>query len=218
MKTAIGDGSLCVTKVTFWMLMSAVIISVLFVAAFRNPRMIPKGLQNAIEAIVDFVREGIVLEVIGREGLPFVPFLTSIFVFIWLNNLYGIWITDHRRMAIPFLAVPVAVSTAMRQGGFHYRTTCSRGAHDLSCTRRSSSCRLHRPLTLCPSAPTHPAPTTIFFVATYTCSSPFDPGRGTVVHPRDAHHRVRGPGGVLQAYIFTILTAVYVAGAIHPEH
>jgi F-type H+-transporting ATPase subunit a len=24
--------------------------------------------------------------------------------------------------------------------------------------------------------------------------------------------------GVLQAYIFTILTAVYIAGAIHPEH
>jgi F-type H+-transporting ATPase subunit a len=101
----IGDGSLCVTKVTFWMLMSAVIISVLFVAAFRNPRMIPKGLQNAIEAIVDFVREGIVLEVIGREGLPFVPFLTSIFVFIWLNNLYGIIpginFPTTARMAIP---------------------------------------------------------------------------------------------------------------------
>ena len=31
-------------------------------------------------------------------------------------------------------------------------------------------------------------------------------------------HRLRDPGGVLQAFIFTILTAVYIGGAMHPEH
>ena len=54
---------------------------------------------------MEFIRNGIVMEVIGKEGLPFLPFLTSIFVFVWVNNLYGIipgiQFPTTARMAIP---------------------------------------------------------------------------------------------------------------------
>ena len=63
----IGDGRYCVTKISFWMLMSAVIIGAIFIIAFRNPKLVPKGIQNAVESLVEFIRNGIVTEVIGKE-------------------------------------------------------------------------------------------------------------------------------------------------------
>jgi F-type H+-transporting ATPase subunit a len=54
---------------------------------------------------VEFIRNGIVMEVIGKEGLPFLPFLTSIFVFVWVNNLYGI---------IPGIQFPTTARMAIR--------------------------------------------------------------------------------------------------------
>ena len=39
----IGSGDYCITKVSFWMLMSAVIIGAIFIVAFRNPKLVPRG-------------------------------------------------------------------------------------------------------------------------------------------------------------------------------
>ena len=61
-------------------------------------------LSGEMTESIDFIRNGIVMEVIGREGLPFLPFLTSIFVFIWVNNLYGI---------IPGIQFPTTARMAM---------------------------------------------------------------------------------------------------------
>ena len=80
-----------------WVALAAVVVIVLFVLAFRNPRVVPSGLQNAMEAIVDFIRNGIVMEVMGPAGLPWVPFLTSMFMFIFVCNVFEI---------LPFINFP----------------------------------------------------------------------------------------------------------------
>ena len=101
----VGSGDYCITKISFWMLMSAVIIGAIFIIAFRKPSLVPRGIQNAVESLVELIRNSIVMEVMGPDGLPFLPFLTSLFVFIWLNNTYGIipgiQIPTTSRMAIP---------------------------------------------------------------------------------------------------------------------
>ena len=51
------------------MLLAAVIVIVLFVAGARGGRLVPKGLQNVVESLVDFIRNGIVMEVMGPDGL-----------------------------------------------------------------------------------------------------------------------------------------------------
>ena len=43
-----------------------------------------------MESFVDFIRNQIVLEVIGRDGLRFMPYLTTLFVFVLFGNLGGI--------------------------------------------------------------------------------------------------------------------------------
>ena len=58
-----------------------------------------------MESVVDFVRNQIVLEVIGREGLRFLPYLTTLFVFVFFGNLGGvtppIFFPLNGRMALP---------------------------------------------------------------------------------------------------------------------
>ncbi|MGE5459702.1 MAG: F0F1 ATP synthase subunit A [Solirubrobacterales bacterium] len=235
----IGDGSFCVTKVSFWMLMSAVIITALLVAAFRRPQIVPRGVQNAIESVVDFIREGIVLEVMGREGLPFLPFLTALFFFVWVNNLYGIIpginFPTTSRMAIPaFLAVLVwfvfNIVGIAKQGGLHYLKNTlfppgvPKGIYLLYSPIEFVSVFLVRPLTLSVRLAANMIAghliLTIFFVGAWYLQWKL------VTIPIAAVSFALGTAitafevlvGVLQAYIFTILTAVYVAGAIHPEH
>ncbi len=235
----IGDGRFCVTRVTFWMLMSAVIITALFVAALRRPQLVPRGLQNAVEAVVDFVRNGIVLEVMGREGLPFLPFLTSLFVFIWVNNLYGIipgiQFPTTSRMAIPaFLAILVwfvfNIVGVVKQGGLHYlkNTLFPPGVpkpiYVLYTPIELVSVFLVRPLTLSVRLAANMIAghliLTIFFLGTWYLQWKL------VTIPIAAVSFALGVAitafevlvGVLQAYIFTILTAVYITGAMHAEH
>lgn len=235
----IGDGSFCVTKVSFWMLMSAVIVTALFVVAFRRPQIVPKGVQNAVEAVIDFIRDGIVLQVMGREGLPFLPFLTSLFVFIWVNNLYGIIpginFPTTSRMAIPaFLAILVwfvfNIAGIVKQGGLRYLKSTlfppgvPKAIYLLYTPIELVSVFLVRPLTLSVRLAANMIAghliLTIFFVGAWYLQWKL------VTIPIAAVSFALGTAitafevlvGVLQAYIFTILTAVYVAGAIHPEH
>jgi F-type H+-transporting ATPase subunit a len=234
-----GNGSYCVTKVTFWMLMSAVIITALFVVAFRKPQIVPKGLQNMVESLIDFIRNGIVMEVMGREGLPFLPFLTSLFIFVWINNLYGIipgiFFPTTGRMAIPlFLAILVwfVFNTVgvVKQGGLHYlkNTLFPPGVpkpiYILYTPIEFVSVFILRPLTLSVRLTANMMAghlmLTIFFVATWylqwkLVSIPVAALSFTLGTFITAFEVLVG---VLQAYIFTILTAVYIAGAMHPEH
>ncbi|QBI19121.1 ATP synthase F0 subunit A [Egibacter rhizosphaerae] len=82
------------------------VVAVLFGLAFRKPEIVPGKLQAACEAIVDFVRNGIALEIIGQRGLKFVPLLTTMLVTIFLLNLAKItpfiMMPPTSRMAWPF--------------------------------------------------------------------------------------------------------------------
>ena len=84
-------------------LMLAVIGSALliafFVAAFRKPKLVPGRLQSVGESGYTFVRDGIAREIIGKEGDKYVPFLFSLFFFVWMLNLWGV---------IPFAQFPVS--------------------------------------------------------------------------------------------------------------
>src|SRR5664279_1392012 len=87
-----------VTKIVTMMLFATLVIAIFFLAAFRHPRLVPGKLQAAGEIIYDFIRNSIAVDVIGREGVRFAPYLTTLFAFVFLNNLFGI---------LPLAQVPV---------------------------------------------------------------------------------------------------------------
>ena len=58
----------------------------------KNPRQAPKGLQAVMEPVILFVRDDIALPSIGEKRYEnFMPFLLSVFFFILFNNLLGVF-------------------------------------------------------------------------------------------------------------------------------
>jgi F-type H+-transporting ATPase subunit a len=89
-KPIFNIGSWHVTKPELLMVICSLAIVGFFWAAFRKPKLVPRGVQNIGELGVLFVRDQILRPMIGRKGDGYLPFLVSLFFFIWLMNLLEI--------------------------------------------------------------------------------------------------------------------------------
>lgn len=87
-----------VTKPMVLVVLSVVIISVLFVVAARNLRLVPGRFQFAMELVYDFSRNSIAREQIGAKDFrPYIPLILALFSFVLVNNIFGL---------IPFVQFP----------------------------------------------------------------------------------------------------------------
>ncbi|HUC57101.1 MAG TPA: F0F1 ATP synthase subunit A [Streptosporangiaceae bacterium] len=68
----------------------AVIVIAFFWSAFSKPKIVPRGVQNVAEIGVFFVRDQILRPMMGKKGDNFLPFLVSLFFFIWIMNIMEI--------------------------------------------------------------------------------------------------------------------------------
>jgi len=97
-------GSFHFTKPMLIAVLCAAIVIVFFGFAFRKPKIVPRGVQNLGEVALFAVRDQILRPSLGKRGDHFLPFLMSLFFFIWFMNLMEI---------IPFFQFP-----AMSRSGF----------------------------------------------------------------------------------------------------
>jgi F-type H+-transporting ATPase subunit a len=51
----------------------------------------PSGFQNAIEPVIIFVRDEVAKPNLGNKYMRFMPLLLTVFFFIWINNLLGLF-------------------------------------------------------------------------------------------------------------------------------
>jgi len=83
-----------ITKNVFSMLLSFVLILLLFGVAGHSARKnpgSPKGLLAFLEPLVVFIREDIIIPNIGEKKYkPYLPYLVTVFFFIFFNNLLGL--------------------------------------------------------------------------------------------------------------------------------
>ncbi|MCR5887802.1 F0F1 ATP synthase subunit A [Hymenobacter sp. J193] len=92
------DGSkvydLSITKNVASLLLSVVLlIAVFFTVAGgyrKNHGHAPKGVQSFFEPIIIFVRDEVAKKAIGPKYERYLPYLLTIFFFIWFNNLLGL--------------------------------------------------------------------------------------------------------------------------------
>lgn len=97
-------------KVALIAVASAVIGILLFIAASRgNPKLAPTGSRNLAETTIEFIEEGIVMQTLGKSGLKWTPFLLSLFIFIFLCNIPGV-IPVLQMPATARIAIPLALS------------------------------------------------------------------------------------------------------------
>ncbi len=103
-----------ITRITVIMWIATAAIVILLVMAARKATVVPGKLQYIAESGYSLIRDGMARDVIGPKGLPFAPFLASLFFFILANNFMSIvplfQISPNSKFAIPLvLAVIVWV-------------------------------------------------------------------------------------------------------------
>lgn len=90
--TSVMDFS--ITKNVASMLLSAIIMLIVFMSIasrYKKKTMeAPKGLQSFLEPVIMFVRDEIAIPNIGAKHARFLPFLLTLFFFIWINNMLGL--------------------------------------------------------------------------------------------------------------------------------
>jgi len=80
---------------------SLVIVAILVIVARfanRNPQLVPRRRQSAVELVIESL-ENFIVGVIGPRGRKFVPFLGTLFLYIFCSNLAGL---------IPLMKAPTA--------------------------------------------------------------------------------------------------------------
>ncbi len=93
--TALPKLDLSFTKNVLAILVSIIILLLVFVSAARayarRPDKAPTGLQNLVEPFILFIRDEIAKPSIGKHKYEkFTPFLLTVFFFIWFNNMLGL--------------------------------------------------------------------------------------------------------------------------------
>ena len=78
------------TKPVLLVFLSVALVSVFFILSSRKAAVVPSKLQFAGESIYAFVRNDLARDVIGHEFMRFVPYLFTLFTFVLVNNLFGI--------------------------------------------------------------------------------------------------------------------------------
>lgn len=84
---------LSITKNVFALFISVLIILGLFISMANSYKksLVPTGVARFFEPVVLLIRDGIAIPNIGsKKYKKFMPFLLSVFFFIWLNNLLGL--------------------------------------------------------------------------------------------------------------------------------
>jgi F-type H+-transporting ATPase subunit a len=103
----IGSLEFNVSKTTVLLILAVILILGFFGYAFRKPQLVPRGAQNVGEVGYLFIRDGIVRETIGKGGDKFVPFLFTFFFLVWLLNFFGI-VPGAQIPVTSMFAIPVA--------------------------------------------------------------------------------------------------------------
>lgn len=80
---------LILTNYIFFMAIALVLVITFFLVAARRVTLVPKGIANVAEAGVEFM-QNLATDVIGPAGPKYFPFLATFFFFILANNVVGL--------------------------------------------------------------------------------------------------------------------------------
>ena len=227
-------------KISLLCVLSAVITFGFFKMAGRQAQLVPKPLQNAAESTIEFVRDSIIMQTMGSEGLYWMPFLVTMFVFLMVANLFEVvpflQFPPTARMAVPgplalFVLFLFVFMGAKRQGGLgkYVKSTIvppgvPKALYVLVVPIEFFSTFLMRPFSLAVRLFANMLAGHLLIVTfSILTAALFTKSILVVLLPLPFAMLLAVTVfeilvAVLQAFIFTILTAVYVGEAMNPEH
>lgn len=221
-------------------LLSVLVISIFFIISSRKAAIVPSRLQFAGESIYAFVRNDLGRDIIGHEFARFVPYLFTLFTFILVNNIFGIipllQFPAMARFGFPLVLAMITWvvfhTAGIKHKGFipyfkeiMFMPGIPKFVYVILTPLELMTFFITRPVTL----------------AVRLFANMFAGHLLLLVFILGGDHLLRGVIGlklispfafavgigltffeflvqVLQAYIFTLLTALYIAGALADEH
>lgn len=215
-------------------------IVVFLLAGNKDPMKAPTGIRNFAETIVEFIENQIIMPTMGKHGLGWTPFMLSLFAFIYLCNVPGIipflQMPATARIAIPlFLSLlvwVVFIGVGFKHQGFGYIKSSlfppgvPAALYILVTPIEFISTFLVRPFSLTVRLFANMLAGHILLVTFAILTEELVKADAIALKPvailpffmlvfLTAFEVLVA---FLQAYIFTILAAVYIGGAAHPEH
>jgi F-type H+-transporting ATPase subunit a len=229
-KPLFGDGPIqwyTPTNVTLWMAIAVLCIVAVFVLGTRGRAIVPTRVQSVAEVIYGFIYK-MVEDVTGHDGVKYFPYIMTLFLFILFSNYLGL---------IPMSFTPtshIAVTAVLGFGVFIAVTVIGfvkNGASFLGLFWMADSPAILRPviavielisyfvrpvshsIRLAGNIMAGHAVIKVFAgFAAIAAISPVSILAITAIYGLEV--LVCG----IQAYVFTILTCVYLKDALHPHH
>ena len=225
-------------KITFISFIAMIVPVILFLVAGRNAKLVPSGMQNVMETSIDFVEKQVVLPAIGPDGMRYLPMLVSMFFFIWIGNLFEVIPTAHMptnaRMANPLVLAVVAwvmfIGVGVKHHGLGYFKEAlfppgvPKALYLLVTPIELLSTFIIRPFSLAVRLFANMLAGHILLVTfSVLCITLWSASVLAGVLVLSFPMLVAFTGfefmvAFLQAFIFSLLTAVYIGGALHPAH
>jgi F-type H+-transporting ATPase subunit a len=122
----IGHYDLSFSNSALFMVLAALLVTLLMTAAVGRGRLVPGRLQSIAELIYEFV-DGMVRDNAGREARGFTPFVFTLFTFILLGNLLGMipytfTFTSHIivTFALAITVLTMVTILGLVKHGFHF--------------------------------------------------------------------------------------------------
>jgi len=229
-KPLFGDGEVgmfTLTNVTFWMAITILAIFALLVLGTSGRATIPSRMQSVAELAYDFVRK-MVEDVAGKEALVFFPYIMTLFMFIVFANLLGLlpmaFTTTSHIAVTAVLAMMVFLTVTIL--GF-----VKNGAAFLSLFWVSSAPLPLRPIlavieliSYFVRPVSHSIRLAGNMMAGHAVIKVFAGfSQVAMIAPLSilavsAMYGLEVLVSFIQAYVFTILTCVYLKDALHPHH
>ena len=237
-KPLFGDGPVglfTITNVTFWMALTILAILGLLVLGASGRATVPSRMQSIAELAYGFIRK-MVEDVAGKDALPYFPYIMTLFMFIVVANFLGL-------LPMAFTTTShIAVTGVMAMMVFLTVTILGfvkNGAGFLGLFWISAAPLPLRPILALIEVISYfvrPVSHSIRLAgnmmaghAVIKVFAAFAPmvlisaGIGIVVTPLSilaitAIYALEVLVAFIQAYVFTILTCVYLKDALHPHH
>jgi F-type H+-transporting ATPase subunit a len=228
-----------VNKVVLLMWASVVVSFLVVFLAGRNFKLVPTGMQNVGESLYDFIQNGIILQTIGPDGLKYTPLLGTFFIFIFTCNIWeiipGAQMPVNARIALPLFMTGLVWIIYMglgiiKQGPLGYfKNMCfppgvPKALYILVTPIEFVSTVLVRPLSLSVRLFANMLAGHLLLVSfAVICAALWSASITAIILPFSFALLVGLTGfeilvAFLQAFIFTILAAVYIGSSMHPEH
>jgi len=221
-------GMFTITNVTLWMALTVLAVSLVLVVGSRGRALIPTRSQSIAEVLYSFVYK-MVEDVAGHDGVKYFPYIMTLFMFILFSNLLGLlpWsftTTSH-----------IAVTAVLAAAVFITVTVLGFVLHGVSFLKlfwiTSAPLALRPVLALIEIISyfvrplSHSIRLAGNMMAGHAVVKVFAGFAGALgifgILPIFAVTAVYGLEllvSVIQAYVFTILTCVYLRDALHPHH